>query len=50
MLANLGYTTRAWNGAAATLVVIGRNASKKDATAAARLEGYVCDGGRTAIL
>ncbi len=49
MLANLGYTTRAWNGAAATLVVIGRNALKKDATAAARLEGYVRDGGRTVI-
>ena len=45
MLANLGYTTRAWNGAAATLVVIGRNALKKDATAAARLEGYVREWG-----
>ena len=30
MLANLGYTTRAWNGAAAPLVVIGRNALKND--------------------
>ena len=38
MLANLGYTTRAWNGAAAPLVVIGRNALKKDPALAAKLE------------
>ncbi len=41
MLADLGYTTRAWNGAAAPLVVVGRNALKQDPAAAARLEPYV---------
>jgi len=41
MLANLGYTTRAWNGEAAPLVIVGRNALKEDPAAAARLEPYV---------
>ncbi len=49
MLANLGYTTRAWNGAAAPLVVIGRNALKDDPAVAARLEPYVRAGGRALI-
>ena len=50
MLANLGYTIRAWNGASAPLVVIGRNALKQDAAAAAKLEPYVRAGGRAVIL
>ena len=49
MLANLGYTTRAWNGEAAPLVVIGRNALKEDPAVAARLEDYVRGGGRAVI-
>ncbi len=49
MLAKLGYTTRAWNGAAAPLVVVGRNALKEDPTAT-RLEAYVRAGGRAVIL
>ena len=49
MLANLGYATRAWDGAPAPLVVIGRNALKKDPTVAARLEAYVRAGGRAMI-
>ncbi len=49
MLASLGYTTYAWNGAAAPLVVIGRNALKDDPAAAARLETYVRAGGRAVI-
>ncbi|MGA2498554.1 MAG: sugar-binding domain-containing protein, partial [Tepidisphaeraceae bacterium] len=49
MLGNLGYTTRAWNGEAAPLVVIGRNALKDDAAVAARLEPYVRAGGRALI-
>ncbi len=49
MLANLGYTTRAWNGAAAPLVVVGRNALKDDPAVAARLEPYVRAGGRALI-
>jgi beta-galactosidase len=49
MLAELGYRTRSWNGAAAALVVIGRNALKDDATVAARLEPYVRAGGRVLI-
>ena len=49
MLANLGYRTRSWNGAAAPLVVIGRNALKDDAAVAARLEPYVRAGGRALI-
>ena len=50
MLASLGYTTRAWNGAAAPLVVVGRNALKEDPAMAARLETYVRGGGRAMIL
>jgi beta-galactosidase len=49
MLASLGYTTRAWNGAAAALVVVGRNALKQDRAVAARLEPYVRGGGRVMI-
>src|SRR5208337_3188381 len=49
MLAGLGYTTRAWNGAAAPLVVIGRNGLKDDPSLAARLETYVRGGGRVLI-
>ena len=49
MLADLGYTTRAWSGAAAPLLVIGRNALKKDPTVAAKLEPYVQGGGRALI-
>ncbi len=49
MLANLGYRTRFWNGAAAPLVVIGRNALKDDPAVAARLEPYVRAGGRALI-
>jgi beta-galactosidase len=49
MLAHLGYTTRVWNGAAAALVVVGRNALKEDPAAAARLEAYVRAGGRAVI-
>ena len=48
MLANLGYTTRAWNGGAAPLVVIGRNALKE--VTATKLEAYVRAGGRAVIL
>ncbi|MGE5610772.1 MAG: sugar-binding domain-containing protein [Bacillota bacterium] len=49
MLGNLGYTTRAWNGEAAPLVVIGRNALKNDPAVGARLEAYVQAGGRALI-
>ena len=49
MLANLGYATRAWDGASAPLVVIGRNALKKDPAVAARLEGFVRAGGRAIL-
>jgi len=49
MLANLGYRTRSWNGAAAPLVVIGRNALKGDAAVAATLEPFVRAGGRVLI-
>jgi beta-galactosidase len=49
MLAELGYRTRSWNGAAAPLVVIGRNALKDDAAVVARLEPYVRAGGRALI-
>ncbi len=49
MLANLGYATRAWNGEAAPLVVVGRNALKDDVAVAARLEPYVRAGGRALI-
>ena len=49
MLANLGYRTRAWDGGAAPLVVIGCNAMKDDTTVAAKLESYVQAGGRALI-
>jgi len=49
MLASLGYSTRAWNGAAAPLVVIGRNGLKDDPSVAARLESHVRGGGRVLI-
>ena len=50
MLANLGYTPHAWNGATAPLVVVGRNALKDDPAMAARLEPYVRGGGRVLIM
>ncbi|MGO9209503.1 MAG: hypothetical protein ACLP2H_05240 [Terriglobales bacterium] len=49
MLVNLGYRTRPWDGAAAPLVVIGRNALKDDAAVAATLEPFVKAGGRVLI-
>jgi beta-galactosidase len=49
MLANLGYGTRDWNGEAAPLVLIGRNAFKEDPSVAAKLETYVQAGGRALI-
>jgi len=49
MLANLGYRSHSWSGAAAPLVVIGRNALKDDAAVAARLEPYVRAGGRALV-
>jgi beta-galactosidase len=48
MLADLGYTIRAWDSESA-LVVIGRNALKQDPTVAARLETWVREGGRAVI-
>ena len=49
MLANLGYTTHAWDGAAAPLVIVGRNALKDDPATATKLESYVQGGGRVLI-
>jgi beta-galactosidase len=49
MLANLGYATRAWNGGAAPLVVIGRNALEKDPAVAAKIEPYARAGGRALL-
>jgi beta-galactosidase len=49
MLTELGYTPSAWNGAAASLVVIGRNALNYDRALGARLERYVQRGGRAII-
>ncbi len=49
MLVNLGYQTRPWDGTAASLVVIGRNALKDDAALAGRLEPYVRAGGRALL-
>jgi beta-galactosidase len=49
MLVGLGYHTRPWSGAAARLVVIGRNALKNDPTVLTRLEPYVRSGGRVLI-
>jgi beta-galactosidase len=50
MLADLGYATRAWDGKAAELVVVGRNALKEDTEAAGKLEAFVRAGGRAVIL
>ena len=49
MLANLGYSTRSWNGQAADLVVIGRNGLKANPALSARLEAYVQAGGRALV-
>ncbi|MFI5068617.1 MAG: hypothetical protein ACHP9Z_32205, partial [Streptosporangiales bacterium] len=55
MLKELGYTTTTrfagtrWNGAAAPLVVIGRNALRDNPAAAVKLEPYVRAGGRAVI-
>jgi beta-galactosidase len=49
MLANLGYTARAWDGGAAPLVVIGRKALEKDRAVAAKLEPCVRAGGRVLL-
>jgi beta-galactosidase len=49
MLASLGFRTRSWDGAAAPLVVIGRNALQTDAAVVARLEPFVRAGGRALI-
>lgn len=49
MLENLGYATQGWNGEAAPLVVIGRNALKNSPALAAQLETYVQAGGRALI-
>lgn len=53
MLASLGYAAQAWtqarNGETAPLVVIGRNALKRDPALAARLEPFIRDGGRAVI-
>ncbi len=49
MLANLGFTPQAWNGAAAPLVVIGRDGLKSDPMLAAKLEPFVRAGGRALI-
>lgn len=48
MLADLGYTTGAWD-AESSLVVIGRNALKQDPIVAAKLEAWVGAGGRAVI-
>lgn len=49
MLATLGYRTAPWNGKAAPLVVIGRNALKDSPALMARLEPHVRGGGRALI-
>lgn len=49
MLEKLGFTTRQWNGDAASLVVIGRNAFKADPDLGPKLEKYVQAGGRALI-
>jgi beta-galactosidase len=49
MLAALGYATHAWDGEPAPLVVVGRNALKKDPAVAAKLEACVRAGGRAMI-
>jgi beta-galactosidase len=49
LLKTLGYTPQTWNGAAASLVVIGRDGLKSDPMLAAKLEPYVRGGGRALI-
>ncbi|MGA3266852.1 MAG: sugar-binding domain-containing protein [Verrucomicrobiota bacterium] len=49
MVGILGYTTHAWNGEAAPLVIVGRNALKDNPATAAQLEPYVRGGGRVLI-
>ncbi len=49
MLKSFGYTTHTWNGGAAPLVVVGRNALKENPATAANLESFVRKGGRVLI-
>jgi beta-galactosidase len=49
MLASLGYTPQAWNGAAPPLLVVGRNGLKSDPMLAAKLEPVIRAGGRALI-
>ncbi len=49
LLKALGYTPQTWNGGAAPLVVVGRNAWKDDPVVAAKLEPFVRAGGRALI-
>ncbi|MGO8699083.1 MAG: sugar-binding domain-containing protein [Limisphaerales bacterium] len=49
MVAALGYSIRPWDGRAAPLVVVGRNALKNDPSVAAKLEAFVRGGGRALI-
>ena len=49
MLKKLGYNTRVWNGGAAPLVVVGRNAFKETPAIVTKLESFVREGGRLLI-
>ena len=49
MLDDFGYKTHVWNGGAAPLVVVGRNALKENPSTLARLESFVRDGGRVLV-
>ncbi|HZR16810.1 MAG TPA: glycoside hydrolase family 2 TIM barrel-domain containing protein, partial [Verrucomicrobiae bacterium] len=49
MVASLGYRTGSWNGAAAPLVMVGRNALKDDPAITSKLELYIRAGGRVLI-
>ena len=49
MLKNFGYNTHAWDGGAAPLVVVGRNALKENPATVTRLESFVWEGGRVLI-
>ena len=49
MLASLGYSTRAWSGSSAPLVIVGRNALKDNPATLAQLEPYVQKGGRVLV-
>jgi beta-galactosidase len=49
MLKNLGYSPQSWDGAAASLVVVGRNDLKDDPTMLGKLDSYVQGGGRVLI-